>query len=372
MASLGRFAVVATAATLSLLGAAVGCGDDTADFAAGAGAASGVGGAGATTDSSSSTGIDNACADAVITPEKVPVTMYIMFDKSGSMLFDQKWAGATAALIAFFQDEDSAGLEIALRFFPDDEPVAGCNEVACSESACETPLVDAGFLTVEPGHSDPQQQALVEAVNGRSPGGETPMYPALAGAATWAVAHSDAANKRTVVVLVTDGEPNGCNESAPAIAALAGDAFAQAEVLTYAIGMAGASLSQLDQIAQAGGTDKAFVVGTGSSVNKDLVDALEKIRTEELPCSFDMPSSESAGQEVEPAEVNITYTSGDAEPVTIPQVLGPADCGADGGWYYDNPAAPTEITLCPATCDGIKNDPDAVVEVVLGCKTVVK
>ena len=78
------------------------CGSDEASEAHGSRGA--TGGAGPTTGSSTSAGITEACAEAIIMPEQVPLTMFIMFDKSGSMLDDQKWAGSKAALIAFFQD----------------------------------------------------------------------------------------------------------------------------------------------------------------------------------------------------------------------------------------------------------------------------
>src|SRR5262245_23249457 len=121
----------AAALSIALVVAACGlaaCADDGANETATSG--SGTSGGGMGPSGSGTGGISNACAEAVITPEQAPLTMYIMFDKSGSMLFDQKWAGAVSALIAFFQDPDSAGLNVALRFFPDDAPTAGCNEVA--------------------------------------------------------------------------------------------------------------------------------------------------------------------------------------------------------------------------------------------------
>ena len=46
-------------------------------------------------------------------------------------------------------------------------------------------------------------------------------------------------------------------------------------------------------------------------------------------------------------------------------------CTAAGGWYYDNPASPTKIILCPATCDEVKTFNEASIEIVLGCATVV-
>jgi len=313
----------------------------------------------------------DACASTVIEGERQPVQMYIMFDKSGSMLDDQKWAGATAALTAFFQDDDSAGLNVALRFFPDDDPASGCNESACNAQACATPLVDLGTLNALPAHSDPHQAALVEAVQSRQPGGLTPMFAALAGAADWARGHVDDEAK-TVVVLVTDGEPNGCNESTAAIAGLASDAATDG-ILTYTIGMSGADLNQLHQIASAGGTEQAFIVGTGASVHKDLVAAFEDIGTSAPSCTMVIPASSDLGEEIEPGLVNVTFlTSPTAKPRTLPRVDGSNDCDGAGGWYYDDPAAPTTIELCPASCDLVEENKKGSLELVFGCKSVLK
>ena len=355
------------------LAACSGDATETGDDAA-SGAASGAGGTDFTSGQSSGSGVDKdaACATAVEEGKTLPITMFIMFDKSGSMLDDQKWAQATAALTAFFQDDDSAGLSIALRFFPDDSPVAGCNETACSIDACSQPLVDAGELTAATAANDPQQKALVDAVQSKSPAGQTPMYAALGGAEKWAKAHAAQTNgdDKTVVILVTDGEPNGCNEDGAAIAGLASDG-ATAGVLTYAIGMDGANASQLDQIAVAGKTDQAIVLGKGK-VNADLVAALKKIKKTQIACAFAMPVAADIGSPVDPGEVNVNYTPGGGFPNTIGQVPNAGACGTGGGWYYDDPSAPTLITLCPATCDKVQADADAKIEILLGCATVVK
>ena len=367
---LASFTTIAVLTGWSLL---VGCGGDDGSGSggagnAGAGATSGTGGF-VGSGGASSGGFD-ACASATVEGDKVPVQMYIMFDKSGSMIEDQKWAGATAALTAFFQDEDSAGLNVALRFFPDDDPVSGCNESACSVDACAAPLVDVGELNAQPAYSDPQQEALVTAVQSKSPAGQTPMYAALAGATQWATQHASE-NVMTAVVLVTDGEPNGCNEDTAAIAQLAADAYATSEVLTYTIGMQGAVVSQLDQIASAGGTTDAFVIGQGS-VHKDLVAAFEAIGTEAIACTMALPESAVVGEEVNPGEVNVAYTpAGEDQSEAIGQVASVAEC-AGGGWYYDDPNEPSVIELCPSTCEQIQGDPGAALEIVLGCKTVLK
>lgn len=344
----------------------------------GAGAPVGAGGAGGGTGGGGATGFGgdgfggagggpvvkegDACAKAAIEGEPVPVTMYLMFDKSGSMLDAQKWAGAKAALIAFFQNPETAGLSVALRFFPS----GACDEVSCSVDACATPLVDAGPLTALPASGDPQQAALVEAVNGVSPSGETPMSAALAGAEQWALAHV-APGTRTVVVLVTDGEPNGCDEDVAAIAALAADAKAGG-VLTYAIGMEGSNEAQMNQIAAAGGTGQAFFVGAGS-VSTALLQAFEKIQTSEIACAFDVPTPPD-GETLDPGLVNVNYTSSAGATVTLGQVAGLGACDASGGWTWDDPASPSQILLCPSTCDAAKADVGAKVKILLGCVTV--
>lgn len=301
----------------------------------------------------------------------LPVTMLIMFDKSGSMLEDQKWAGAKAALIAFFQDPKSAGLSVGLRFFPDNSPASGCDDQACSIDACAAPLVAPAPLLEAPAASDPQQQALVDAVNSKNPSGETPIYPALGGAEKWAAGAADEASHRTAVVLVTDGEPTTCNTDIGAIAALAKDAKDAHGVLTYAIGMPGSLAAQLDQIAAAGGTDKAFLAGAGE-VSAKLIAALTSIQKAQIACTFDVPAATQSGDVVDPGKVNVNYYSSAGSYVTMPRVDGLAQCTGTYGWYYDDPAAPKTITLCPSTCETVQGNMSAVIKILLGCETVLK
>ena len=56
-------------------------------------------------------------------------------------------------------------------------------------------------------------------------------------------------------------------------------------------------------------------------------------------------------------------TSGAGADSTVPQ--NPTD-----GWSYDNPAAPTKVTLHGKSCDTLKGDPAAKIKIVVGCKTL--
>jgi hypothetical protein len=81
-----------------------------------------------------------------------------------------------------------------------------------------------------------------------------------------------------------------------------------------------------------------------------------------------MPEGEP-NKPVDPAKINVNYTPGGGSAETIGQVANEAACGADGGWYYDDPADPAIITLCPVTCAEVQLDDAAKIEIILGCDT---
>jgi hypothetical protein len=109
---------------------------------------------------------------------------------------------------------------------------------------------------------------------------------------------------------------------------------------------------------------------TSSDVSIEFADALEAIRAAAAACTFDIPDRTDLGL-VDPNLINVRYTSSDSSQATIvPKTLDGslADCGTAGGWHYDNPAAPTRIELCDATCRAVEN---ANVQVQFGCDSVV-
>jgi len=89
-----------------------------------------------------------------------------------------------------------------------------------------------------------------------------------------------------------------------------------------------------------------------------------------LPCTYDIPEP-PPGQTLDPMKVNFVFTPTNGVPTTIGNVGTAAGCNGGAGWYYDNPLAPTQIIVCPATCTSLKNDPTGKVSVAFGCGTVV-
>jgi hypothetical protein len=378
------FAHHATLALLLGLGGAFAIGSGacggTGEGNAGAGASSGNGNGNGTgegggtftggTMTGTMSGTGGGCAGTTQEAELTPVTMFIMFDRSGSMASNNKWGDSVDALTTFVADPGTAGLGIALRYFPDD-PGGTCLDPVCSFDGCSQPVVDAAPVTVDSAPTDSQEAALVASLTGEAPNGDhTPIYPSLGGAIQWAAAYqSTHPGEKAVVVYVTDGEPNGCDENENNIAALAGNGWTNDAVYTYAVGLEGSNVGLMHQIAAAGNTGQAIIISAGGTAAADLLAALQAIQGNTLACNFAMPTSQT-GEEIDPTKVNVTYTPGSGGmPVTINQVSDASACTAAGGWHYDNPAAPTQIILCPTTCQTVQADPTGKIQIVVGCGT---
>jgi hypothetical protein len=313
-------------------------------------------------------GAGAACATGSATASLANINMFLMFDQSSSMEENNRWDNATAALISFLQSPESAGIKIALRFFGSNEPAVGCNIDDCSVEACGQPLIDLGELTAAGGGTDPHEAELVAAIDSRNPnpvGLGTPISAALDGAVSWAEDfNADApADERAVVVFVTDGEPSGCERDTNAIAAIAGRG-ADNGVMTFAVGLQGSNEGQMDAIAREGGSGDGIFVGDGNA-EQDLLNALNAIRGRALACDFPLPT----GQNVDPRKINVTFTpaSGDAQQWT--KVDNEGDCDDNDGWYFDDPADPGSVVLCPTSCEAASSAPDAKLEVILGCES---
>ena len=110
-------------------------------------------------------------------------------------------------------------------------------------------------------------------------------------------------------------------------------------------------------------------VSDGNTATADLLAALIAIKGKALTCDFDVPAQTADGKEIDPTLVNVDYQSGEAGMVTEFGIVDSLDaCGTALGWYYDNPAAPTHIYLCPAACEAVTADKMAHLKVRAGCK----
>jgi len=124
-----------------------------------------------------------------------------------------------------------------------------------------------------------------------------------------------------------------------------------------------------DLSAQSGGVH--YLQGTDGDVyNSFVLGVMESLQGTPLSCEYEIPAPPQ-GLVFDPMKVNVEYAEA-GQTVELGYVDSPEACAAAGaGWYYDDPAAPTTIKVCPFTC-GVFNAlaAGASIEIVFGCATV--
>src|SRR6478735_2154059 len=330
-------------------------------------------------------GAAEVCDAQVREGQRVPVDMYFLVDSSGSMNESvsggSKWEVVSSALTGFLQDPRNADTGVGIGYFPSvagscTSGQAGCLCIpvinlcfatgggSCSVSDYSTPAVPLAVPA--------QTATIVSDIHAHEVGGGTPTRPALEGAleylSGWASRHPE---RKPLLVLATDGEPVGCDAKTPQdIADIAARALSGPNAIrTFVIGV-GSSLVSLNSVAQAGGTDHAFLVDTGGDVAKEFGDALDQIRGTASSCDFIIPETSSGAGPIDPSKVNVSYVpNGKSTPTRVPQTFmgDPRNCDSKGGWYYDDPDSPTMIKLCDSTCRALNT---GTIQVEFGCDTV--
>jgi hypothetical protein len=253
------------------------------------------------------------------------------------------------------------------------------NAASCSQGDYGTPEVPIDLLPAV-------ALDLVDALANREPSGLTPTAPALSGALQHAAAYTEEhPSEQVVAVLATDGFPTQC---LPADATSQGDVIsdvadrataglvASPSIKTFVIGVFTpdeASIAQLslDIIANAGGSDSAFIIDTTSDVTAQFLAALSEIRENSLRCEYEIPTATDG--DLDYFQVNVEIADENQQASTLFNVPDAASCDpAALGWHYDvNPAdgTPGKIVLCSSTCNAFKNRP-VEISIALGCQTV--
>ncbi|AKU99987.1 hypothetical protein AKJ09_06651 [Labilithrix luteola] len=310
------------------------------------------------------------CLTETLAAEAVPLAMLLVMDRSGSMSSpagNTKWDQARRAMIAFADTPGMSDTKLGLTVFPPD-PNAGDQCLPSSYA----PIVPIAAL---PANAIPIKNALLA----RSTTGSTPMSGGLQGGIDAMKAYlSQNANEEGVIILVTDGDPGACTgDTVSNVTTIAQTgAKGSPKIRTFVVGMDGATFTNLDKIAVAGeGAATAFnasavATDAGVTAQQQLLDALQKIRSNALGCEYVLPSVQPSKGVLDPDSVTIDFTPGvNDPPQTFRRVDGLDDCGATtGGFYYDDPANPQRIVLCPASCEDIRAGTlEAKLDVVLGC-----
>jgi hypothetical protein len=245
-------------------------------------------------------------------------------------------------------------------------------QTSCTGAEYEKPAVEIGELPLA-------QPNLTKVLEDRVPGGSTPMEAAVQGALAHLAAHAAAhPGRRPVLVLATDGAPEGCmTNDAMAIAnRLEAARTGPSAISTYVIGVFTqnelmATQKVFQSFSMAGGTGSPFLLLPNEDLAQKFLQTLQEIRGSALACEFEIPPPKMGTLDYK--KVNMSFQgAGGTEEILY---AGTADrCDpVKGGWYYDaNPDSggkPTRVIACPATCKRFKSEPTGRVELRFGCGT---
>ena len=311
----------------------------------------------------------NGCVGNDFEGESVPLDIYVMFDTSGSMLNDvggvTRLQAIQAAATAFLRDPASRGIGVGIGYFGT-QPIGS--------TSCDPAVYAQPDVPVSTDH-----EAVIASLAARMPTGETPTAAALRGACSYARDEKTAHPERALVILLmTDGKPEApvscaaggcCPTLDDAVKATADCASGSRGIVTYVLGV-GPELDNLDQIAAAGKTRSAYLVGD-QDVTANVLAALNSIRGDAvIPCELSIPKPTDGGT-LDYSRVNLVYSTSGCDFAPAYYVDSAASCDTAGGWYYDDPNAPRAVELCPATCDDV-SIPGARLQFSVGCATLPK
>jgi hypothetical protein len=345
-----------------------------------------------------------ACAREIVAPEQRPAVLQLVVDVSGSMNLrapgseQSRWEVVRTAL----WDAISVlpgGAAVGMLFFPNQSTIASEPTGTYADpprAITDCVNVDALIEASALGAADSAHRRRLKAsLDALTPSGGTPTHDAfeVARAALEAV---DLGGDR-FLLLLTDGQPTfsaGCRGNGVAqrtadprpLVDLAREAQAGA-IRTFVIGAPGSeqvgvpvfadARSWLSRMALAGGTALSECSVDGPDFcHLDMTEqpdfaealsgALRQITGQVLTCSYTLPIP-PAGMALDLDDVNLYMIGTDGEAELVPRA---EDTRCREGWQYTGTNA--GIQLCSETCERVQSDPDAQIELLLGCRTRVR
>jgi hypothetical protein len=365
------------------------------------------------------------CGTATFQAKALPAAMMFVLDKSGTMAAGGKYASAQAAIAQAIDLDAFDSMHIGLLGYPTSKVTGpACVfglPVLCGVSGLpQVPLALAG--KDKSSASSGVRHSIYEWLVGNAPqpgnGDANPTYDALS-TGLKALEAWPTAGKR-ILFYITDGgascaslstrpgytDGNGCNdwEHPDTIVSLVKQAHDNASkpINTVVVGVPGASSHgednnvppysvrlALSAYAAAGSpatippscTGRTYTqsnqdptvschfdMTTGSYSAATLADAIGSIRGQLLGCTYELPTADGGGV-VDKESVNVRSGTAGASKDLYRRKDATNACASDGCWDYTSEG---KIELLGKACQDVKSAPDANVEIVVGCKTVVR
>jgi hypothetical protein len=317
-----------------------------------------------------------------------PLDIYFIFDRTSSMGEDCAYqAGGTPPANSKACFATYAFPNYLINVTPQVDTRLAFQFMSLANNDCDgalyaTPLVDLTTLPVAANH------AIVQAISNENFAGGfgTHIEGALRGIADY-TANNRTVGREMIGVLMTDGDPNGCEDDLATLRGIIADHLAATGIRTFIIGMEGATDANLEELGTAGGaqphSDWCGSVGppchywnVEDGSGDAIASALRAIigQAAPLPCQYNVAGlTPPEGETLDYGRVNVALTDPGGVPTTIGQVGDEAGCPTNQpAWYYDNPSAPTTINLCPNACDLATTAANGSrVQVVVGCQDTV-
>jgi len=289
---------------------------------------------------------DAACPLSFEPAVRRRLDMYLMVDSNVTVSATGVWEVMADGIGRFVSDPRSRGTGVGIRYFGN----------SCEARDYSDPSVEVAAL---PNNATP----IIISTRARR-WSASPMLPALQGAIMHQKGRSkDFPEAKQVVALVSDGVSQDftCFYSTQSLAEAARDALIDVpsvETHVIAVGV-NTNVSQPldDLIARLGAFNAiADAGGSGQAVTTDITgdaaafgEALQRLRRNALPCEYAAPSGAALG------------TYGVARyPIAeeLRYVANEGSCGNQLAWYYATESLPTPVTMCPATCQWLREADD--------------
>ncbi len=392
---------------------------------AGAGGVGGIGGVGGTAGAGG-----NACAQFTAEAQQTPAAMMIVLDRSSSMITGGRWNASREAIIAAVDQDASDGLNIGLLAYPSDPvPSPQCAALLTPTVMCgvppleQVPIADVGTDKSNAGSGVRRQirDWLVGNTPDTTPSDASPGYEAMRVAITKLRSFPLDKGKR-LMLFITDGgfscaslsnrpaySDGICDdwEEPDSVITLIENARddATAPVSTFIVGVPGSDSNgqpqglyftppyhmrlALSAYAYAGspttvpsncdgtafnqmGGDPSvpchFDMTTGGFDANKLADTISEIRGKALGCTYSRPEP-PPGETLDPDLVNVVLGT-DSGSVDLKKRSDPNDvCETDGCWDYDDQG---EVVLIGKACTDLQGSNSAKVDILVGCKTIIK
>ena len=309
---------------------------------------------------------EGACVAEFYEGKPLPVDIYILADSSGitdcpigAWCYldggtrppgETQWSAVAHAIDSFAMDPRAG---VALGFFP---RLSGGGSVSCLAEDYAVPHLPFGSPS----------SSFTSVLGAQIPRGGWLLAAPLEGALRYAKTRAkDNPGRQALVAIMTHGfETNACNEDTIANATeLVARAFASAPPVKTTVISLLPSLADLRHVAEAGGT---FPYSVNSSSADPRAETFAQLRAASAPCDYPIPDTPNPSRTLLALFLEVRIGNlGAFSPIA--RVANAERCAAPAGWFYNDNADPSRVTLCPETCRTVTTTAGSAVRMGVGC-----